>query len=403
MRRSLELARFIFQPTLLRNQSEVFSLNPLPPNPSQRKLATWSIRTHISGKFWRSKWSHSTTIHKRVLAVEGEKSESVHTFPCLKCHNEQSVSWSRPPAGRNVTHRRREAFCSSWDLLQLLPSWTDLLAVYCTSLLTFKAIEHLWNDVDHNISRFRDPPTAPPFSGMGEQSHIHRRVGAIRRRGQTNWNGKSDCTATLYVRTRTGGKGNEKWVSRREIPNAPVLLLFYVRECVCVCAHQHSLGMLKVRTSGCGSICLINGAVMEWELGISALQWKRTSCRRLPCADKSSPATSASRTQRPGTNPVLHLCTVPFFHHTIISILLPYRAWVEGTNPPTATSTQPPLCTIMCSIIHPQPLNSNKNLFCLLLNSCYFCKTVFLEMNSTRESSFLDHAAHFLALSALFD
>lgn len=91
--------------------------------------------------------------------------------------------------------------------------------------------------------------------------------------------------------------------------------------CTCVCAHQHSLGMLKVRTSGCGSICLINGAVMEWELGISALQWKRTSCRRLPCADKSSPATSASRTQRPGTNPVLHLCTVPYRSSITLSSL----------------------------------------------------------------------------------
>lgn len=42
------------------------------------------------------------------------------------------------------------------------------------------------------------------------------------------------------------------------------------------------------------------------------------------------------------------------------------------------TSTQPPLCTIICSIIHPQALQPNKNLFCLLLNGCYFERRSFL-------------------------
>lgn len=144
-----------------------------------------------------------------------------------------------------------------------------------------------------------------------------------------------------------------------------------------VCAHAcaNSLGMLKVRMSGCGSICLIPGGVVEWELGNSAPQRERTSRRRLPCADKSSPPTPLTLDVPAPTQS----CTYAPFHHTIIVSLVPYPgSESKERNPPTTTSTQPPLSTIICSIMHPQPLHLNKTRVCVFSNSCYFEKMILI-------------------------
>lgn len=162
------------------------------------------------------------------------------------------------------------------------------------------------------------PPVAPTSSGMGEQSHIHRHVGSIRWRGQTTWNGKNDCTANLYVWNRTGGKGrgNEKWISQIEIPNAPVLLLFY--ECVCV----HVQTPWECWRSECQDVD---------PYVLSVVGWWSESLGILSCIGKECPADGSCALINHHhwlltlnvLAPTQYYTYIPLFHHTTIACLMP--------------------------------------------------------------------------------
>lgn len=133
-------------------------------------------------------------------------------------------------------------------------------------------------------------------------------------------------------------------------------------------------------------------------------QWSSKSLGFLPRRGKECPAdgSCAPITHRRWLltlsvlAPTQSYTYLPFFHHAIITSLVPYPCPESKEQiHQLSASTQPPLCTIICSIIHPQALQLNKNLFCLFLNSCYFERRSFLRWTWLENHLNFDHTALF--------
>lgn len=152
------------------------------------------------------------------------------------------------------------------------------------------------------------------------------------------------------------GKGNEKWTSQIEIPNAPVLLY------VCACKQPP----WECWRSECQDVD---------PYVLSMVQWWSESEGILPCDGKQRPADGSfapinhHHCLQPLTLNVLAPTQsdtyVPFFHHAIISRFVPYPGLEskEQTHQ-TATSTQPPFSTMLHYTV--QPLHSNNFFFPIL-------------------------------------